>query len=65
MLSYKEAVRMQISIAVIKINTISNIGSLNIGKTILSQNTASLGAVLSPFPGADGLADNEESEKRK
>ena len=32
---------MNISIAVIKVNSIHNLGSLNVGKTILSRNQAS------------------------
>ncbi|GGG09880.1 hypothetical protein [Paenibacillus abyssi] len=41
---------MNISIAIIKINSISNIGSMNIGKTILCKNEASSNAY---YPDSD------------
>jgi len=52
---------MNITIGVIKVNAISNIGSLNIGKTILCNNEAVETTVAAEETIADGAQHAEES----
>lgn len=53
---------MNISIAVIKVNSVNNLGSLNIGKTILSRNTASMQVYPAPAGVPQSAAANNASE---
>jgi hypothetical protein len=53
---------MQINIGIIRINVITNVGSFNVGKTILCNNRSSVTMQPGPSepdssPGAEGAAD--------
>ncbi|WP_059104082.1 hypothetical protein [Shouchella shacheensis] len=53
---------MQINIKQIHINSISTIGSLNIGKTVLSQNQSSSKRYPKPYYEEQEPENGEESE---
>ncbi|MDT8861236.1 hypothetical protein N0O92_13420 [Alkalihalobacillus sp. MEB130] len=54
---------MQINIRNIRINSISTIGSLNIGKTVLAQNHASTAQFPKPYYEENELELNDENDE--